>query len=157
MAPGRRGSLWSPTSLEGLGSFDTRIERDEESREVHVQCEREAVQDIDCRVELLALNPSDIGPIDGGIDGEVLLRDSALDPDPPEVCRDACTAVHGEHARCCCASNHRIYSSQWNGIVLIDQGGGGSLPDGVGMGTKCGRGPPLSGQPSMELRDEQAA
>ncbi len=65
-----------------LGRFGrdcTLIDWREKSREVGAQCERESVEDIHRRIEILALDAANISPVHRGIDGEVLLGDASFD------------------------------------------------------------------------------
>ncbi len=75
------------------------------------ECEREPVEDVDGRVEFLALNSAHLGPINESIDGQVLLKDPTFDPGPPEIIGNTRTPIHGGTGPSCPSLRHGIDST----------------------------------------------
>lgn len=104
-------SVWPATSLEWGWLPSHSHSGGEELGYVDVECEGESVEDVDGRVEFLALDAADVGPIDRSIDGQILLRDPTFDPEQPEVIGNTRTPIHGGKGPSCPRSHHGIYST----------------------------------------------
>jgi len=66
------------------------------------------VEYVDSRVLFSPLNATDIGAIDSCIIGQPLLRETALNPDPPQVPGHQCSPVHESRQPCRCLLNHGL-------------------------------------------------
>lgn len=79
---------------QGLCPLFTGLRLPEEFGNMHVERCGQLVEIADCRVFDAALDPADIGPVDAGIHGELLLRHARRDPYPSQVPGDQSLPVH---------------------------------------------------------------
>lgn len=60
--------------------------------DVDRQSRRQAIEQIHARVELAPLDAAHVGAVHAGIDRQTFLGDAALNPQPPQVPGNACSA-----------------------------------------------------------------
>jgi hypothetical protein len=76
---------WSATAAQRFRRRRPSGRLDQQLRNVDRQCFRQTVQEIDGRVFFLSFKPTHIGPINASVEGELLLREPALHPDPTQI------------------------------------------------------------------------
>ena len=73
----------SRAPFQRLGPCRIQIHWREQVDEINMQGKRKTVEDVHRWIEFLAFDTANVSSIHRGIDGQVLLRDPAFDPEPP--------------------------------------------------------------------------
>jgi hypothetical protein len=76
---------------------------------MHGQCLGKAIQDIDRRVFFSPLEPTNVGPINPGVEGESLLGEASPHPNSPQVPGHQRSPIHDLRRTACGVLNHWLY------------------------------------------------
>lgn len=81
-----------------LGPRGAACGTDEEVAQFGAQAFGQPIHDIDAGVPKFTLDQAEIGPVDAGIDGQMLLRHATLCTQPPQIPSQKRPPVHAAHA-----------------------------------------------------------